>query len=116
MFRIVTAFLILVLGIASAAPASSNIVGNYRCLSYNVSGGGGSCRLAPPLVLNANGTYRMSSEHGTWRVVGDRVHLSASKIRGPGKLVEDNRIVFKYTYHGWQHIITYGCTDCTSAR
>lgn len=113
-FRIVAAFLVLALGVTPTAPAGLNIVGNYRCLSYNVSGGGGSCRLAPPLVLNANGTYRMSSERGTWRVVGDRVTFSESKIRGPGKLMKDNRIVFKYTYRGWQHTITYGCTDCGS--
>jgi len=109
-------FLIAVLTVAPVASAAPNIAGNYRCLSYNVSGGGGSCRLAPPLVLNPDGTYRMSSEQGTWRVVGDRVHLSQSKIRGPGKLAKDNRIIFEYTYHGWQHTITYGCTDCTSAR
>lgn len=109
-------FLVAVLWAATVASASPTVAGHYRCLSYNVSGGGGSCRLAPSLTLNPDGTYRMSSERGTWRVAGDRVHLSASKIRGPGRLVKDNRMVFEYTYRGWQHTITYGCTDCGGAR
>ncbi len=116
MCRGMTAGLIFSLGAVAALAATPNIAGHYRCLSYNVSGGGGSCRLAPPLTLNANGTYGMSSERGTWRVVGDRVHLSGSKIRGPGKLSKDNRIIFEYTHRGWQHTITYGCTDCAGAR
>lgn len=107
---------LLLCGFATSVAAAPSIAGHYRCLSYNVSGGGGSCRLAPPLALKRDGTYTMSKERGTWRVVGDSVHLSESKIRGPGKLAKDNRIIFEYTYRGWQHTITYGCTDCAGAR
>lgn len=107
----------LALGVVAVSHAAEpGIAGHYRCLSYNVSGGGGSCRLAPPLVLTPDGGYHLSSEKGTWRVTDGRVHLSASKIRGPGKLMPDGRIVFEYPYRGWQHTITYGCTDCTGAR
>lgn len=116
MYRGVTAGLVFVWGTVAAPAATSGIAGHYRCLSYNVSGGGGSCRLAPPLTLNSDGTYRMSSERGTWRVADGRVHLSGSKIRGPGKLAKDNRIIFEYTYRRWQHTVTYGCTDCAGAR
>ncbi len=116
MFRMKAVVAVFVCSAATALPAAPSIAGNYRCVSYNVSGGGGSCRLAPPLTLNPDGTYRMSSERGAWRVVGDRVHLSESKIRGPGRLAQDNRIIFEYTYRGWQHTITYRCTDCAGAR
>ncbi len=30
--------------------------GTYRCWHYNVTGGVGNCRLAPPIVIKADGT------------------------------------------------------------
>ena len=54
-------------------PQRSSIAGTYRCWSYHVSGGAGNCRIAPSLVLHADGRYEMSSEHGTYRVSGDVV-------------------------------------------
>ncbi len=89
--------------------------GHYRCWSYNVSGGGGSCRLAPPLVLNSDGTYQMSSEKGTYKVQDGKLVLSASKIRGPGKLEGGNRIVFEYDFKGMHHTVTYLCQGCGAA-
>lgn len=107
---------LLLCSLATTVSAAPDMAGRYRCLSYNVSGGGGSCRLAPPLMLNRDGSYTMSRERGTWRVAGDRVHLSESKIRGPGRIARDGRIVFEYTYGGRRHTVTYGCTDCPGAR
>lgn len=81
--------------------------GTYRCWSFNVGGSGRSCT-SPPIVFNANGSYTMSSERGTYTVNGNTVVLSASKIRGPGTLLEDQRqIQFAYTYNGLQQTVTY---------
>jgi len=90
-------------------PSNTSLAGSYRCFSYNVSGGGGGdCRLFAPIVLNANGTYSMSSEKGTYVVKGDVVTLSESKLRGPGTLLEGGmQMRFEYDYNGWHHTITY---------
>ena len=87
----------------------SKYAGSYRCWSYNVSGGGGgNCRLFAPLILRADGTYSLSSEVGTFRVEGDAINLSESKIRGTGKLLEGGmQIRFEYDYNGWHHTLTY---------
>lgn len=90
--------------------------GTYRCWSYNVSGGGGSCRLAAPVVINADGTYQESSTRGTYRVAGNRIQFSESTIRGPGVIAGENQIVFEYDYRGFRHNVTYLCQDCTAAR
>lgn len=90
--------------------------GTYRCWSYNVSGGGGSCRLAAPIVINADGTYQESSTRGTYRVAGDRIQFSESTIRGPGTLAGENQIVFEYDYGGRRHNVTYLCQDCAAGR
>lgn len=90
--------------------------GTYRCYSYNVSGGGGgNCRIAPPIVINTDGTYRESSTSGTYRIDGNLIRLSQSTIRGPGKLSGGNQITFEYDYKGWRHTVTYLCQDCNSA-
>lgn len=113
--KCVTLLLSFALGLclwSSSIQADSSIAGTYRCRSYNVSGGGGSCKLAPIMVLKPDGTYNMSSEHGTYKVKGDQIFLSESKIRGPGKIMAGNQIVFEYSYRGLQHTVTYGCQDC----
>ena len=82
------------------------IAGGYRCWSYNVGGADKRC-MSPPIVLNADGTYKMSSEYGTYKVTGDQIILSESKMRGPGHVDGEGHIVFQYTYKGWQHTVTY---------
>jgi hypothetical protein len=96
--------------IAGAAPA-----GTYRCWQYNVSGGGGSCRLAPPIVLRSDGTYQESRTVGTYEVKGNRIFFSRSTIRGPGRIEGGNRIRFEYDYKGFHHDVTYLCRDCRPA-
>jgi hypothetical protein len=93
------------------AAASDLQSGSYRCRSYNVSGGGGTCRLAAPIVIRADGSYQESSTSGTYRVVGNRIHFSQSTIRGPG-VIAGNQITFEYDYRGWHHTVTYLCQDC----
>lgn len=88
--------------------------GSYRCWSSNVSGAGGGCALAPPIEIRADGTYRESSASGTWHAKGDRLHLSASTVRGPG-VISGNRITFEYKYRDWHHTVTYLCRDCSAA-
>ncbi|MBI4433374.1 hypothetical protein HY632_01230 [Candidatus Uhrbacteria bacterium] len=95
---------------AANAPAFTPkfMAGSYRCWSYNVSGGGGSCRLAPPIELKANGTYSMSSERGRFTIRSNSLSLSQSKIRGQGTISDDGmRITFAYPYNGWKHTVTY---------
>ncbi|MDO8489826.1 MAG: hypothetical protein Q7S47_00245 [bacterium] len=89
--------------------AEKQLVGTYRCSSYNVSGGGGgNCRIAPPIVIKADGSYTMSSEKGTFKVANKKLTLSASKIRGVGAISSDSRTVtFSYTYNRWRHVVTY---------
>lgn len=88
-------------------PKISSIAGTYRCWQYNVSGGGGNCRLSPPIILSSDGTYTESSTKGTFTVKSDVITFSESKIRGPGKLLEGNKIIFEYDYNSWHHTVTY---------
>jgi hypothetical protein len=83
-----------------------SIAGTYRCWSFNVGGAGRRCT-SPPIVLHPDGTYEISSEWGTYSVLGDQVVLSESKIRGPGRLQGGNQIVFEYEYRGLPHTVTY---------
>lgn len=85
----------------------SSIAGVYRCWQYNISGGSGNCRLSPPLILSSIGTYTESSTKGTFTVSGDAITFSESKIRGAGKLIEGNKILFEYDYNGLHHTVTY---------
>ena len=107
-------FLTFILLCFSQPATAQSIAGQYRCWSYNVSGGG-SCGLAPPLVINSDGTYQMSSVKGTYKVQDGIVALSESKIRGPGKPERGNRIVFEYDFKGMHHRVTYLCQSCGAA-
>jgi hypothetical protein len=90
----------------SPAPRAT-LSGTYRCWSFNVGGRGQKCT-SPPIVFNADGSYSMSSEHGTYTVNGDTVVLSQSKIRGPGTLLEDKlQLRFEYSYNGLAQTVTY---------
>jgi hypothetical protein len=88
------------------AMVQSNLVGTYRCVSFNVGGRGGRCT-SSPLNLQANGQYQMSSEQGTYAVRNNRIFLSESKIRGAGRLQGGNEIIFEYTYRGLVQTVTY---------
>jgi hypothetical protein len=95
--------------VVRAAPfvlaATSEIAGTYRCVSQNVGGAGGRCT-SPPLILNVDGTYQMSSEHGRYRVAGNRLYLSESRLRGTGQ-ISGNELIFEYSYHGLMQTVTY---------
>lgn len=111
MRRWIAGLALLFAGVA-ASSAYAILPGTYRCRQYNVSGGGGSCRLASPIVLKADGTYQESTTAGTYEVRGDRIVFSASTIRGPGLVVGENMIRFEYDYKGFHHDVTYLCQDC----
>lgn len=107
--RVLVACLTALLTLSAAVAGGKTTTGPsgvFRCWSFNVGGAGKRCT-SPPLELRADGTYRVSSEQGTWRVSGDRIVLSASKIRGPGRLVDGNKIVFEYSHNGLKHTVTY---------
>lgn len=61
---------------------------------------------SPPIKIKKDGTYSMSGEKGTWKVKDGKVILSESKIRGPGRIVED-KLVFEYAYQGLRYTVTY---------
>lgn len=90
--------------------------GSYRCASYNVSGGGGSCRNMQPLVLNADGGYQHSSTRGRWSVQGGKLALSESRLWGPGEILGRDTIRFEYDYRGWRHVVTWVCQACARAE
>jgi len=101
----------LVLSI-TISQASVPAAGTYRCASYNVSGGGGSCRTMQPLVLRADNTYQYSSTKGRWSEQGDMLYLSASRLWGPGRILGSDTIRFEYDYRGWRHTVTWVCQEC----
>lgn len=93
---------------AAETSAGARLAGRYDCWMQNVGGSGGHCATGtPPIILNADGTYSMSREKGTYTVKGDTVVLSESKLRGPGHLRDGNKIVFEYDYQGLHHTVTY---------
>jgi hypothetical protein len=87
--------------------------GTYRCSAYNVSGGGGSCRTMPSLVLNPDGTYQYSSTRGRWTIREDRLLLSESALWGAGEILGRDTIRFEYDYRGWRHVVTWICQACS---
>lgn len=99
----------------AAAQAQALQPGTYRCASYNVSGGGGSCRNFQPLILNADGSYRFSSTRGRWSMQGRQLILSESTLWGPGQPVGQDSIRFEYDYRGWHHVLTWTCQDCSAS-
>jgi hypothetical protein len=88
--------------------------GVYRCWSFEISGGAGSCRLSPPITIRADGTYDDMATQGKWRARGNRITFSESRSRGPG-LVTGNRIVFDYDFRGMHNTVTYVCQECGAA-
>jgi hypothetical protein len=96
----------------AAAEATQPIAGTYRCASYNVSGGGGSCRTFRPLILQPDGTYEYSSTRGSWSARDGRLHLSESTLWGPGEIVGRDTVRFEYDYRGWRHTVTWLCAEC----
>ncbi len=84
-----------------------SLAGTYRCWSFNVGGGGGACT-NPPLVLNQDGTYALSTEKGKVTIKDQSILLSQSKFRGAGILTDDGmQIQFKYKYKGLEQTVTY---------
>lgn len=109
-----------VLGWLAALPAAQAQTdtlapGTYRCASYNVSGGGGSCRTMQALVLHADQSYQLSSTRGRWLVQAGRLQLSESRLWGPGQILGPDTVRFEYDYRGWRHTVTWICQQCGTA-
>ena len=101
---------------APAQPGDAALaLGTYRCSSYNVSGGGGSCRTMPALVLRPDGTYTYSSTRGGWSIRGDRLVLSESSLWGPGTILGRDTVRFEYDYRDRHHVVTWICQGCAAA-
>lgn len=104
------------LALLAIAEASAGVAGTYRCSGYNVDGAGGSCANLAAIVLNADGSYQISSEIGSYTTSGDTLLLSpASDTWGAGKLQGGNQLVFDYNFGGRRQIVTYTCQSCAPA-
>ena len=90
--------------------AGDNSAGSYHCASLVVNGRSGRCT-SPPLVLYADGTYKIWSEQGTYKIEGNRLELSESRKRGRGRLLPGRQIVFEFTYRGKKHKVTFRRRD-----
>ncbi len=106
---------VLVLLAAGSAYADELKPGTYRCSSYNVSVGGGSCANMQPLVLTSDGTYKFSSTTGRWRVQDGKLILSNSKLWGSGEILGPDTVSFEYDYQGRHHTVTWICRECASS-
>jgi hypothetical protein len=104
-FACTLTFPLLIRAAPSGPTANSEIAGTYRCASQNVGGAGGRCT-SPPLILNGDGTYQMSSEHGRYRIAGNRLYLSESRLRGTGQISGDE-LIFEYAYRGLIQTMIY---------
>lgn len=97
------------------ATTVSSIAGSYQCWKFNVGlstitqvGQSILKCTSPDLVLNADGSYTLGSEKGSFTVTGGKVALSQSKYRGLGTLLEhDLQISFSYNYNGKHYEVTY---------
>ncbi len=105
---------LLTIGVApdTITQAQGLAAGTYRCSSYNVSGGSGSCRTMPQLVLKPDGTYQHSSTHGRWDIQGGKLVLSASKLWGPGTILGKDTVRFEYDFRDLHHTVTWICAEC----
>ncbi len=90
--------------------------GSYRCASYNVSGGGGSCHNMPRLVLNPDGSYQFSSTRGRWSIQHGKLVLSESRLWGAGEILGHDTIRFEYDYRSRRHVVTWICQACARAE
>src|SRR5947209_20320245 len=75
-----------------------------------VDGRSGRCT-SPPLVLHADGTYKIWAEQGTYRIDGNQLKLSESKKHGWGQLLRGRQIVFEFTYRRKKHKVTFRRSD-----
>src|SRR5437879_3532020 len=57
--------------------ADDNSAGSYHCASLVVNGRSGRCT-SPPLVLYADGTYKIWSEQGTYKIDRKSTRLNSS--------------------------------------
>ncbi len=69
---------------------------------------GQNCRLFAPIVIKDDGKYEMSKEKGTYKIQGETIVLSESKLRGAGTILESGlQIRFEYDHNASHHTITY---------
>jgi len=98
------------LWVCPSAGAGDNYLGVYQCASLVVNGRSGRCA-SPPLVLYPDGTYKIWAEQGTYRIDGNQLRLSESKKHGRGRLLRGRQIVFKFSYRGKKHKVTFRRSD-----
>lgn len=75
---------------------------NINCANLTVRGCGPTegniiCKYEPPFLIHVDGTYSKSSEQGTFKIIGNLIDFSESKIRGTGVITEDSNLI-TFTY------------------
>ncbi len=95
---------------ASFALSIGEVVGSYRCYSYNVGGRGGNCRtFTTKFILNGDGSYTFGTSQGTFKIKKDQILFSQEKQRGAATFFDGNKFAFTYTLpsNGWKVEQTY---------
>ena len=94
----------------SFALSVGDVVGSYRCYSYNVGGRGGNCRtFTTKFILNGDGSYTFGTSKGTFKIKKDQILFSQEKQRGAATFFDGNKFTFMYTLpsNGWKVEQTY---------
>jgi len=91
---------------APARAAQYRLAGTYHCVTIQAGKQALPCR-GLPLVLHRDGTYRLWTELGTYRILGRYLVLSESKKRGPGQFHGRREISFEYYQRGVRHTVIF---------
>ena len=104
------AFFVIAIGlIIGALPvrAQTYLSGTYNCTKVEIAGKIHSCS-APSIEMNADGSYQILSERGTYAIVAGRwLVLSTSKNHGKARLDGSREIIFEFVSGGKKNKITY---------
>ncbi|MGH9679780.1 MAG: hypothetical protein ACRD4Y_07490 [Candidatus Acidiferrales bacterium] len=92
---------------ALPARAQTYLSGTYDCTKVEIAGKSQPCT-APSLELNADGSYQILDEQGTYEIVGGHwLVLSTSKDHGRARLSGSKLIIFDFVSGGRKSRITY---------
>jgi hypothetical protein len=88
-------------------PAPSDVVGSWRCMSY----AGNFCPVGWHLNINADGTYTMGAESGTYSMVDGKIKLHGGfpEKWSAGEFYYDNspKVTFTITIDGWAMYVVF---------
>ena len=97
----------------AARAAQHPVSGTYRCVSIQSGSQTTPCN-GMALILYRNGTYRLWTELGTYRIRGRYLVLSESKKRGPGHFHGRREISFDYVEKAVRYTVIFRRDDLPS--